>query len=155
MKNIFAKLIIFLLLTLTLISVSCKKKNDRIPYVSVGVYINPNLAIYNSIKTPGNYLYLEEIDKDFNYNTNYGYAGIILYCLYPDIYKAYERNCPHNPFNKNSILDVDSTNLFMVCRDCGSKFSIIDGTQMSGPSKNAIVEYKTNLINDYTLYIYN
>ena len=132
---------------------SCNR-NEKIPYVKVDVRIDLSLITYNSVKTPGNHLYLEELDPNFNRNTNYGYAGIILYCLYPDYYKAYERNCPHNPFNKNAILDVDSTNLFMVCRDCKSKFSITDGTLMSGPSKNPIVEYKTSLTGN-TLYIYN
>ncbi|MDR2011233.1 MAG: hypothetical protein LBQ22_12210 [Bacteroidales bacterium] len=142
MKNISAKLLIFFIFILTILP-SCEDSGERIPYVPVNIIIYPDLPEYNTIKTPMNHIYL-----------NGGYAGIIVYCEYADSYKAYERNCPHNPSHPDAILDVDSTNLFMVCRECKSKFSILYGNKVDGPAKNPVVEYKTTLFNS-ALYITN
>ncbi|MDL2261930.1 hypothetical protein LJC11_00310 [Bacteroidales bacterium OttesenSCG-928-I21] len=151
MKNRTAKLLLFFAFTILLTFISgCSENDDRIPYSYVNVVIYPDLPAYSEIKTPMNHIYLDQ--KDFMYC---GYAGIIVYCEQIDMYKAYERNCPHNPHNKNAILDVDSTNLFMVCRDCGSKFSILYGDKVDGPAKYPVVQYKTELRYNRSLYISN
>lgn len=143
MKNLLTKIPIFFIFTLILSIIPACEGEKRIPYVNVNIIIYPDLPEYNTIKTPGNHIYITG-----------GYAGIILYCISADTYIAYERNCPHNYSNNNAILDVDSTNMFMVCRDCSSKFTITDGSKLEGPSKNPIIIYKTTL-NNNALHIYN
>ncbi|MDD2385750.1 MAG: hypothetical protein PHP52_03105 [Bacteroidales bacterium] len=142
-KNIVPKIII-ILTTIILLSIisSCDKEN-RIPYVYVNFIVYPDLPEYVSIKTPGNFLYLTG-----------GVEGILLYCQFTDEYLAYERNCPNDPYKTNAILDVDSTGLFLVCRNCGSKFSIYDGSIVDSPSKYPVLQYQTYLENQ-ALYINN
>jgi len=134
--------IISICLTILTIIPSCDREN-RIPYVYVNFVVYPDLPQYQSIKTPGNYLYLTG-----------GAQGIVLYCQFTDEYKAYERNCPNDPYEANAVLDVDSTGLFLVCRNCGSKFSIYDGSIVDSPSKYPVLQYMTYLEGS-ALYIYN
>ncbi len=143
MKNLFAKITIILIgiFVFTIIP-SCDNEN-RIPYVYVNFIVYPDLPQYMSVKTPGNYLYLTG-----------GVKGIILYCQFTDFYKAYERNCPNDPNEMNAVLDVDSTGLFLVCRNCGSKFSIYDGSIVDSPSKYPVLQYLTYLEGS-ALYINN
>lgn len=136
--------IVIILTTAILLCVfpACDKEN-RIPYVYVNFVVYPNLPEYASIKTPGNFIYLTG-----------GVKGIILYCKFTDEYLAYERNCPNDPYQKNAILDVDSTGLFLVCRNCDLKFSIYDGSIVESPSKYPVLRYQTYLDNQ-ALYINN
>jgi len=143
MKNILSKIVLILICsTVFTILPSCDRE-DRIPYVYVNFVVYPDLPQYMSIKTPGNLLYLTG-----------GVKGIILYCQFTDKYLAFERNCPNDPYEANSILDVDSTGLFLVCRNCGSKFSIYDGSIVDSPSKYPILQYATYLEGN-AIYIYN
>ena len=143
MKNILSKiLIITIAFTVLSIIPACDREN-RIPYVYVNFVIYPDLPQFMSLKTPGNYLMVTG-----------GAQGIIMYCQFTEEYKAYERNCPNDPFEANSILDVDSTGLFLVCRNCGSKFSIYDGSIVNSPSKYPVLTYQTYLDNG-ALYVYN
>lgn len=143
MKNYITKIaIISICFTAFTIFPSCDREN-RIPYVYVNFVIYPDLPEYMSVKTPGNYLYLTG-----------GAKGIILYCQFTDEYKAYERNCPNDPGEPNAVLDVDSTGLFLVCQNCGSKFSLYDGSIVDSPSKYPVLQYLTYLEGN-ALYIYN
>jgi len=143
MKNFLTKITIILTCLAFFILIPACDNQNRIPYVYVNFVIYPDLPQYMSVKTPGNYLYLTG-----------GVKGIILYCQFTDEYKAYERNCPNDPYEQNSILDVDSTGLFLVCRNCDSKFSIYDGSIVDSPSKYPLLQYLTYLEGG-ALYIYN
>lgn len=135
--------IIFIFLIILFFSIlpSCNKE-DRIPYVPVNFTLYLTMPEFNSLKTPGNYLYLTG-----------GVKGIVVYCEYADEYNAYERNCPYNPYDADAILQVDSTGLFLECLACGSKFSLYDGSLVQGPSKYSVLQYTTYLEND-ALYVY-
>jgi nitrite reductase/ring-hydroxylating ferredoxin subunit len=146
MNKFITNIFIFFLLLAFLTSISGCKKEDRIPIVNFYHQVNLTDASSGDIRIPGNYLYIDA--------TYAGYGGVVLYCLYHNEYIAYDRNCTHKPFNSNAILDVDSTGLFLVCRDCASKFRIHDGLPISGPAKYSLVKYNTQL-NDPILYIYN
>jgi nitrite reductase/ring-hydroxylating ferredoxin subunit len=143
MRNILSKILIILITSVTLSIIPSCDREDRIPYVYVNFVIYPDLPEYMSIKTPGNYLFLTG-----------GVQGIILYCQFTDEYMAYERNCPNDPYENNAVLDVDSTGLFLVCRNCGSRFSIYDGSIVESPSKYPVLQYATYLDNS-ALYINN
>lgn len=143
MKKILPKITIILIASVIFSIIPACDREDRIPYVYVNFVIYPDLPQYMSIKTPGNYL-----------NLTGGAQGIILYCVFTDEYKAYERNCPNDPYEANSILDVDSTGLFLVCRNCESKFSIYDGSIVESPSKYPVLTYMTYL-DGSSLYVYN
>ncbi len=143
MINRFTKIVIFFVLVSSfIIAPSCDRQN-QIPYVYVNIVIYPDLPEYSSIKTPGNYLYLTG-----------GVKGIVLYCQFTDNYLAYERNCPNDPYEKNAILEVDSSGLFLVCKQCKSKFFMYDGGIADSPSKYPVLRYATYFENN-TLYIQN
>lgn len=138
--KIYQYIIIILLLFVSM--VSCNDK-DRIPYVPVNFQIYLNNPELNDLQTPGNYEYFTG-----------GVRGIIIYCVYPGEYNAYERNCPYNPNSQDAFLKVDSTGLFLVCKSCDSKFMLYDGSLLQGPAEYNALKYYTYVQNDI-LYVYN
>lgn len=145
MKINISKIAIFLFLLSFFSVLPACEREDRIPYVQVDFVLYLDLPEFQELKTPGNYLYLTG-----------GVRGIIMYCEFTDSYKAYERNCPFEPADANSILDVDSTGLFLVCRHCESKFMILDGSVINGPTKRPLLQYPTYLNNNVlTISNYN
>ncbi|MCK9255231.1 MAG: hypothetical protein GX793_08270 [Bacteroidales bacterium] len=144
MKVIFTKIIIFFTFVSFLTIIPACNHEERIPYAYVDFTIYLDMPQYFEVKTPGNFLYLTG-----------GVKGIILYCEYADSYRAYERNCPYEPSNPSSILDVDSTGLFLVCRHCESKFLLMDGSVVNGPSKYPVLQYATYLEFGNKLSVFN
>jgi len=137
------KIIIISILSLVIGIFTTCDLQEYVPYVYVNVQLYPDMPAHNSLKTPGNYLYVDG-----------GYKGIIVACTAPDEWVAFDRACPHHPRTDGAILSVDSTGLFLECPICGSKFNIFDGSLASGPSKYTPQQY----ITDYqgsVLYIYN
>lgn len=143
MKQLVAKIIIFLLIFLTFVnSIGCKNE-DRIPYVPVNFDINLNNPEFYELTTPNNFVYVTG-----------GVKGIIIYHAYLGQYNAYERNCPYKPYSENSFLMVDSTLTFLVCKSCDSKFLLFDGSLISGPAEYPVLQYNTWVDND-RLYVNN
>ncbi len=143
MKSILSKIAIFLLLASFFSIIPACDREERIPYAYVDFVVYLDLPEFQDLKTPGNYLYVTG-----------GVRGILLYCEFTDSYKAYERNCPYEPSNANAILDVDSTGLFLECRHCDSKFMLLDGSVVNGPTKYPLLQYTTYLENN-VLSVYN
>ncbi len=143
MKFWLPKIIIISLFTLVLsINPACDRQ-EYVPYVYVNLQLYPDMPAHSALKTPGNYLYVSG-----------GYQGIVVTCTFPDEFVAFDRACPHHPRTKGAQLSVDSTNLFLECPLCSSKFNLNDGMLVSGPSKYTPLQYTT----DYqgtVLYIYN
>ncbi len=137
------KILIFLFIAGLLLSFFSCKNDDRIPYVPVNFQIFLNNPELNDLRTPGN----------FEYFTG-GVRGIIIYCVYPGEYNAYERNCPYKPHSQDAFLKVDSTGLFLVCKSCESKFMLSDGSLIQGPAAYPVLQYYTYVQNDI-LYVYN
>jgi len=143
MKLSFPKIIIFSIFTALLSILPACEREERIPYVYVDFVIYLDLPEFTELKIPGNYLYVTG-----------GVKGIVMYCEFTDSYKAYERCCPYEPSNANAILDVDSTGLFLECRHCDSKFMLLDGSVINGPTKYPLAQYATYL-EGTALYVYN
>lgn len=145
--KISTKIILIKIFSLVFFTFSSCKKEDIIPYVRFYEQIDLNLPKYQNVKIPGNYMYLS--------NEYFGYNGVILYCVSTNEYMAYERNCPHDAQKANAILDVIDSLCLMVCRDCGSRFFLIDGLKLDGPSKYSVKTYQTSLSINNILDIYN
>lgn len=144
MKLNYSKIAIILILTSFFSTIPACKRETRIPYAYVDFVLYLDLPEFTELKTPGNYLYLTG-----------GVRGIIIYCEFTDSYKAYERNCPFEPANAQAILDVDSTGLFLECRHCDSKFMILDGSVINGPTKYPLMQYSAYLESGNALHVYN
>jgi nitrite reductase/ring-hydroxylating ferredoxin subunit len=137
------------LLILLPILFSCKKENINqqlgIPYVNVDRYILLNDPNSLSLNAVGGFLYL-----------NAGSRGIIVYHRAFEEYVAFDRHCTYNTSDACGKVSLDSTsNVILNCACCASKFSLIDGSVLNGPSLNPLLQYNAQISGPATLHIYN
>ncbi len=130
------KLTLFVLVTTMLYSTwGCNEKepHDAIPEVSVNVNLDINSTMYIELNTIGGWVYLTG-----------GYRGILVYRIAVDEFVAYDRACPHDPFEKTARITMDNTGI--TCSDttsCGSQFGILDGSVINGPATIPLKRYYT------------
>lgn len=77
---------------------------------------------------------------------NGGSRGIVLYRVSIDQFNAYERHCPYDTENLCGKVTLDSNGLYLVDDDCGglgcgSRFNIINGTNVDGPAIYPLLQY--------------
>lgn len=137
--------------------VGCDKDNGgRQPLPPVDITINPNSTIYDSVNAIGGWMYLGEWD-----GVEPPSRGIILYRASLDEFLAFERTPPFKPDSccnaqktVCSRLLVDQYFPFIMDTCTASKYLILDGSVVEGPSNMSlsmyITEYDGNL-----LYIHN
>jgi nitrite reductase/ring-hydroxylating ferredoxin subunit len=131
-----------------LVSFRCKKENINeqlgIPYVNVSQYVFLNDPNFIGLNAVGGFAFL-----------NGGSKGIIIYHRAFDEYVAFDRHCTWQTYN-NCIVSPDSSTLvIMNCSCCTSKFSLIDGSVINGPSINPLLQYNAQISSPGTLHIYN
>lgn len=137
------------LLILLPILFSCKKENINqqlgIPYVNVDRYILLNDPNSLSLNAVGGFLYL-----------NAGSRGIIVYHRAFEEYVAFDRHCTYNTSDACGKVSLDSaSSVILNCACCASKFSLIDGSVLNGPSLNPLLQYNAQISGPATLHIYN
>jgi hypothetical protein len=149
----FAALIIFLPFYLSI--TGCDKDNgDRLPLPPVNITINPNSTIYSEINIVGGWMYLGEQD-----GVEPPSRGIIVYRLSTEQFMAYERTPPFKP---DSCCNSSKTNCTALVVDypyvndtCTmSKYIILDGSPISGPSNMTLGIFATEYNGDL-LYIHD
>jgi hypothetical protein len=146
MKNYVKGLVCWVSLGSTLIfSMSCKRNNDQVPNVLVDEYINLNLPEYIALNAVNNWVY-------YNYAGN---KGIIIIRTSPTEFNAYERTCTYDPSVTSAYVKGIPNDIFCVDSTCGSKFSLIDGSVVTGPATVPLLKYKTQLLSNNFLHIYN
>ena len=139
----------------TLILASCSKdQNSFVPYTPVDFYIP--LATNNHLTIPAN---------SITYR-NQGYAGIIVMCINPTQYYAFEACCPYETLSTCSAeLDpiqgqsspgmVYSSSVTGKCKCCGSEYSLFGGGYPTkGPSSRSLQQYQVAVIGG-RLWIHN
>ena len=139
----------FFLVCLFLNLVSCKKNDLNqqlgIPFVNVDRYILINDPNSLSLNAVGGFLYV-----------NAGSRGILVYHRAYEEYVAFDRHCTYNTSEACGKVSLDSTsNVILNCACCASKFSIIDGSVLNGPSINPLLQYQAQISGPGTLHIYN
>lgn len=110
----------------------CKKDNSTIPNYSIDFYIYLNQPTYSNLNSVGNWLYL---------TGSGGSKGIIVFRKSTSEFAAYERSCPYDPNASNARIEVDSSNIIGVDRNCGSKFGLMDNSILNGPATRAMKTY--------------
>lgn len=147
MRSHYLRLLIFnVMLTGLIFFPSCDKSDDdEIPFAYVNFYINPNTTLYYRLNSPGGWEYLVA-DKPSR--------GIIIYRGMQDDFKAYERTCPHDPFEACARVEVDPSGLTITDPCCGSRFIILDGSVIQGPSRRPLKQYRTSY-NGNLLHVFN
>ena len=139
------------------ILIACKKDNgDRLPLPPIDITINPNSTIYQELNIAGGWMYLDETD-----GAEPPSRGIIVYRLTEDQFYAYERTPPFKPDSCCNTAHTICTRLivddyfpFVVDTCTASKYLILDGSQVSGPSSMSLGMYVTEYYNGL-LYIHN
>jgi len=128
-----------------LLLVSCKKNDDRVPNVAVDEYLNLNLPEYQPLQTPNNWIY-------YNFAGN---RGIIVFCTGIDQYTALERTCTFDPSVSTAIVRGIPNDIFGIDSTCGSKFNLMDGNIVNGPANQPLLKYRTQMLPNKILHIYN
>jgi hypothetical protein len=138
----------------TLITGCDKDNGDRQPLPPLNITIYPNSTIYSAINTVGGWMYLDESD-----GVEPPSRGVIVYRLSTDMFMAFERTPPFKPdsccnTSKTicTVLIVDFPNVLDTC--IGSRFSILDGYVIQGPSSMPLSQYVTEYYGDL-LYIHD
>lgn len=142
-KNVFfsvglASLFIFFM--------SCGKDNNNpnqpiIPNVPVNFYIQPNTIDFIAA---GSWR---------SYDTE-GYKGVFIYRLDQNNFIAYEKACPYDPDQECGVVDIDPNSFTLVDTCCLSRFNIVDGMPVDGPSTLPLLQYLTEFDGSY-LHVYN
>ncbi|MBE9492038.1 MAG: hypothetical protein IMY70_04075 [Bacteroidetes bacterium] len=148
-KNYRYCFISYIVLTVILLHSGCKKDDDEnISQAYVNITIDPNSTEYQNLNVVGGWLYLI---------ANPPSRGIIVYRLYQDEFKAYDRKPPYLPDECcNSYgctrLIVDLPFVMDTCTV--STFQIIDGSPVDGPANVQLIQYKATY-DGQLLYITN
>lgn len=113
---------------------------DLIPDVPVSITVNLDLPAYFELQNIGTFYYFAG-----------GAKGVMLYHGYDGEFYAFERNCPHQPFQDCSMLWMDSlTKLNTFCgtysngvytKCCESRFELPTGMPVNGPATRAMRQY--------------
>jgi hypothetical protein len=130
---------------LLFLSAACQKNSSDVPNVAVDEYINLNLPEYLNLNAVNNWVY-------YDYAGN---KGIIIIRSGPNEFTALERTCTFDPNAANSIVEGIQFDIFGIDSVCGSKFSLIDGNVSTGPANRPLIRYRTQLLPNNILRIYN
>ena len=138
----------FRVLTLIISLNACKKENRKsqlgIPLIDVDQYVLLNSPSNLALTAVGGWVYLEA-----------GSRGIVIYHRSFDEYVAFDRHCTYETQEACGQVSVDSTNIFLGCACCDSKFSLIDGGIINGPTTNALLQYQSQLSAPGILHVWN
>jgi nitrite reductase/ring-hydroxylating ferredoxin subunit len=137
------KTIIFIsVFVLIAFNYSCDEESEEttIPYVYVNFTIYPNTLDFIP-------------DGGWVYVTG-GYKGIIIYRPLHEEFLAYERACPYDPLEEEARLEVESSGIIAVDKNCGSRFLLTDGSPVEGPARRSLKQYRTRY-DGYSLTVTN
>ena len=130
-----ARTVLFLL---TILALSCEKpRTHPLTNVDVDIYLNINSAENSSLRIPGG-------SKELGGGVN----GVILYRTSTNAFTAFDMTCPHED-EENCIVQVDGA--LVTCPCCGSVFSLLDGSLISGPSQWPLKAYYVNFDGVYVI----
>ena len=82
-----------------------------------------------------------------------GVKGVIVVRENASTYRAFERNCPYQPYEACALVSVDRSGQFLRDTCCNSQFDL-QGHVTGGPAPRPLVQYSTSLQGSQ-LYISN
>lgn len=129
---------------LLLLLISCTEDTQHpVPNVYVDFPpINVESAQYIELNSIGGWAYFTG-----------GFKGVIIYRVSYDEFRAFDRACPHHPYEDCAIVRVTDPPL-ATDSCCGSTFLLLDGSPVEGPSQFPLREYQA-VFNPPYLYISN
>jgi hypothetical protein len=137
-RGIFSLMVLALL-----IMAACNKDNgDRQPLPPINITIDPNSTIYQELNITGGWMYLDQQD-----GAEPPSRGIIVYRMTEDQFLAFERTPPFKPDSCCNPAKTVCTALlvnpypFIVDTCTLAKYSMLDGSPVSGPSNMPLSAY--------------
>ena len=129
MNRILFRIAFFVLLLLTY---SCDRENEHpVPFRYVDFSINVESTMHIELNTINGFAYYSG-----------GYRGIIVYRASQDEFMAFDRACPHHPFEEHALVRVFDSPI-AIDTLCGSRFLLLDGSVIDGPSRHPLKRYNT------------
>ncbi len=126
--TLFSLIVVFLLS-----SSSCKQRLHPVPDIPFNINIDMNLPTYIGLQSIGNYAYVD----------NVGIKGIVVYRRAIDEFVAFDRMSTAPGGDTCSALFVDPDNLLILLDPCTpSKFSLFDGSLLTGPAEWGLRSYR-------------
>lgn len=135
-------------LTLSIVLISCNKKNDVIPDVTIDFYLKLNDPQFTDLSAFGGIALINASTNNLGLlAAGYDGNGIIIFAGV-DEYLAYDRTCPHDyAVNGLSVrVNIDPTNsLNAICPKCGTNYALpVGGTPSKGIGRYPLKNYRTN-----------
>ncbi len=129
-----------------MVLISCNKNEEDqnhafIPNVPVNFFIQPNTIDYIPAGTWKEY-------------AGEGYRGVLIYRVDLQNFIAFEMTCPYDPEKECARVEVDPTTYTLIDSCCMSRFNLIDGMPVQGPSNRPLLQYLTEFDGNY-LQVYN
>ncbi len=152
------KIVFFLIIGIASFLFSCEENSDvgcRLPYVRV----NFSVDVLNTpeLQTPLNPKY---IGSSTGKKVGYKGHGIYVIRISNTEFRAFDASCtyrdtniPHSEIKPHLEL-ADKQKVVVICPECKSKYSLIDGSVQSGNSRCPLTEYRTRFSGN-TLWISN
>ena len=146
MNKYLPSYVIYIILLVIAISFlgSCKKdkKSSEIAKLPVDFYLYLNDPSNVALNAVGGWLYV-----------NAGTKGVIVYRQTIDAFVSLERNCPYDPNESCSIIEIYS-GISSIDSCCKSQFSIYDGSIINGPASQSLYRYQS-ILNGNVLHVYD
>lgn len=145
------KIRVFLISALiVLLAVSCNKKNDVIPDVTVDFTLNLNDPQFINLNILGGAVLVDRNTNNWGlYAAGYAGSGIIVVKgLIEGEFFAYDRTCPHDYALNGSVIKVnlDPTGIGLAkCPQCGTTYLLTSfGTPYSGIGRYPLKNYNAS-----------
>ncbi len=122
---------------------ACKKETQAVPNVSVNISLYAADPTFVPLNAVNGWLYV-----------NGGNRGILVFRKSLSEFIAFDRTCTNNPANVNEFVKVDASNINAACSNCGSTYSMFDGTKGTGPAPYPLKIYQ-NTFDGTVLHIFN
>ncbi len=112
---------------------------QTIPSVSFSTQINITNQQYQALRTVNGVVVLPASGI-----AGGGVKGLFVVRVDANTYRAYERNCPYQPYDACSLVSLDRSRLFFRDSCCGSQFDFY-GQPTGGPASRQLRSYTTSL----------
>lgn len=129
-------------------SVSCNKKNDVIPDVTINFTLNLNDPQFINLNAIGGAVTVNRNTNNWGfYAAGYAESGLII-ARGVDEFFAYDRTCPYDyALNGSAVkVNIDPSGFAKAkCPQCGTTYELISyGTPASGIGRYPLKNYKTS-----------
>lgn len=113
---------------------SCSKEKSPVPSGFVDIQLDLNKAEFNSFIL-GTHIFITGGGSGL---------GIVVYRFSNDDFRAFDRMCTSTSHVEHvGLTNSLGSNILLECGVCRSRFSLIDGSVISGPARFYLTEYQT------------